>query len=608
MLPLLAALLVSAEPTRTWPELPPPTKLVTIAKAPNEDEAFLLQSVAGLVGRAARLGSTKDRVWIPVAHPAYDLWLAGLRAKFALPEPTIDADVWALADRYRKEGIVKGYILFRRDRTNRGYHEDGPFDPSVSVATSLCGRLGALLVSEEIEPEALARGYRRLLDAREMTEEDAFELDTERYSKRMIALAEPKVAHTRAEAITWDAFVMRGPGELYERALARLHPDAAVLGWGPGHENVFTDAGSRFGAFQTASNWSVNLPALASGKAEYLRAPYVPDVWDLEWEDGVQYASFVMSDGDNLQWHMGDFPFASNKAYWNNPRRGEFPMGWTYCYLDLAQACPPALHHLFETATPNDELILMSGGYFYPDRYGLEKPAARRLRAERVGAAMRQSGQKAAMFLAYQWDAPATLRMARAYAREWPDLAGILAISYSPYTAGKGAAAWVRTAGGDMPVLSAKYSLWRDLVTDNDGTPGVTAERINRLPHAGQPEDESRFCWVTVHAWSVFGDPALGPESGEGADPGPTGGVGLNPVAWCVERLEPHVRVLRPTELLLQMRLRLRSQETLANALGELSRKGFDVTEATRALERGDYREAFEMGKRAARAAGGRGA
>ena len=91
----------------------------------------------------------------------------------------------------------------------------------------------------------------------------------------------------------------------------------------------------------------------------------------LNWEDDVHYASFVMSDGDNVQWVMGNFVVGGQAgSYYANPRRGEVPLGGTRPLADLAQLAPYCLEELAARATPRDDFILFGGGYYYPDWFG----------------------------------------------------------------------------------------------------------------------------------------------------------------------------------------------------------------------------------------------
>ncbi|MCC6728784.1 MAG: hypothetical protein IT208_05535 [Chthonomonadales bacterium] len=563
-----------------WPRFPRPTIVLTAREAPTREHSILLQTLSGLVARAGAEGHTAERIWYPTAHPAYQLWYAdmmrqtGAREGGALP-------IWDLVERYRKAGIVRGYALYHYDDGPRELHHPGAMDTSVNVATSLCAPLGAVAVSEKLEPEARARGMALLVDARGLTEEECFTRYAPHFARRLLAMIDPKVGEARAEAVATGAFTLARPGPLYERVLATLEPDTPILGWGVGAEDELTLPSSRWGSFQTATNWCANLPLLSTETpgspalpADWLRTANERELWDLRQEEGVSYASFVMSDGDNAQWLMGDFVAGQEAAWWNNPARGLVPMGWTLCYADLAQLCPYALEHLFRTETPRDDWILAGGGYFYPDLFGEARPKAGALamHARRMADYMRMGGLRMVAFNAQRWESPAALRAYEAFARAMPDLLGILTVQYYPYTAGGGAVRWVPDGhGGETPVVSCRFGIWAGARREREGPPARVAQLLNAMPHEGPEWTANRFGWVVVHAWSYFRQaPDAAGQEVDQSDPG-EGRRGLAPVALCMRDLAAHVRVVTPSEMLLQMRLRLRPRATLDRALRDLA-------------------------------------
>lgn len=607
---------------RFWPQLPRPARLLTLRAIPSPEAAILAQTLAGLAARAVREGRGREMIWYPIAHPAYTRWLAAMQVQTgAKSEPP--ADLWELIARLRGQGIVKGYILYRYDQSQRAMHAAGEADTSVNYATSLCGKLGAVAVSESLESSARMQGLPCLLDARGRREEEAFDV-VGTPQLPALAMIDPKVSEVRDEAIALGALTLSAPGPAYEAALARLKPDSPILGWGRGDEFLQTEPATRWGAFQTATDWCENLPALStespggSYPANRLRMRPPRSFWELPWEDGVHYAAFLMSDGDNVQWLMGNFLEDSEHAWWSSSLRGRFPMGWTFCYADLAQLCPYALNYLARTATPNDDLVLMGGGYYYPDLFGKDRPGLAMLRqhAENLAPYMRLGGLRSLLVNVAQWDSPGARAAYATFARALPDLYGLFVIQYSPYTGGEGAVRWVATGTGEeLPVLSARFGIWADAHRPREGTPQEVAALLNGMPHAGASDTESHFSWVTVHAWSYFPQSATTPASASDDVSGKA--RGLAPVRTCVDNLAPYVRVVTPTDLARLMRLRLRPRQTLNRALTELEsrvaaqpaasgRKREEATRIVRQARRqwraGDYRACFLLGQKAHRA------
>ncbi len=590
---------------------------------------ILLDTLSGLVARGALRGQASEMIWTPLDHPSYQRWF-----RMTLEQTGARADgpyeIWDLVKRFAERGIVKGYILYRYDDSARNFFEPGEMNTSANVATSLCALYEGVAVSEKLEAAAQALGLTRLIDVRDMTEEQCFDQYKDRFDRNIVALQDPKANEIRSEAVALGSLVLTRPGALYQKALARLKVDTPVLGWGIGDEMEITKPTSLWGHFITATNWCHNLPLLSTERpgetfpAEKLRARHEKSIWDLTWEEDVHYAAFIMSDGDNVQWLMGDFMEDASKCFWSHPDRGRFPTGWTFCYVDLAQLCPHALEHLFNTATPNDDFVLFGGGYYYPDLFGMKRPDTDvlKLHARRIAAYMRMGNLRSLAVNAEKWDSERALAAYATYAREIRDLMGIFAIQYAPYTAGGGAVKWIqeRDKASELPVISARFSIWGNTNTDRDDSPTVTAARLNEMPHAGPAATADHFSWVIVHAWSWFKIPEKGtpPDAEEidqklGGSPGT--GRGLASVKWCIDALQPHVRVVTPTEFLLLMHLRLRPEKTLADALdglerevqqqltdrkkssAELSRITELLTSARSALKTADYRNCFNTAK-----------
>jgi hypothetical protein len=79
------------------------------------------------------------------------------------------------------------------------------------------------------------------------------------------------------------------------------------------------------------------------------------------------YASFIISDGDNL-------PVLTNYNFpvlWKSPIRGTLPLGWTIS-PSSSMLIPDVVNYYYSTASPDDCFVTaVSGiGYTYPDSYG----------------------------------------------------------------------------------------------------------------------------------------------------------------------------------------------------------------------------------------------
>jgi hypothetical protein len=616
-------------PHRYWPLFPRPKTVVRATLPPTEAEAAVLQTLAGVVARAGTEGQTTEMIWIDSSHPAYPVWRQRMQEQThaALIGPF---NTWNMVDRYVRLGVVKGYVLFHFDDSARGIHQSGSLDPSLNVATVLCAGLHAIAVPDTEEQTARQHGLTRLQDARGITEQECFDRYHDQCSRDLVALIDPKVATMRDEAVAAQAFVLSQPGPLYDQVLAWLHPDSPVIGWSIGDERGVTMPSTQQAAFQTDTDWCQNLPALsteAAGSAfptTALRRPPASTLWDVPWEDNVHYATFVMSDGDNIQWGMGDFAFATEGSWWGSPARGTMPLGWTCCFDGISQVCPYLDQYLFQTAKPGDDFILFGGGYYYPDYFGTKRTDHGLLaqHASRLAQYMQLGGLNLLMFNFQDWASQAGVDALSTYAQTVPGLLGMFAINYDSYTSGGGLMRWIPDGGGgEVPAVSVRFGIWNHSNLSGQGDPAKVAALLNAMPHEGHPTTSDFYSTVVVHCWSWFHPPSAGHAPGSEEVDQNAGGTGdtargMLPAQWCAQQLQPYVRVVTPTQLMLLLRLRAHPQPTLQQALADLTsdwhrrqdmaqtpaaRKELEPSKASlhaalRALDASDYRLAWQNG------------
>jgi len=558
-------------PDRYWPAFPTPTRVVVAEShlQPSFAHGVLLQTLAGLVAHQTRERGTGELVWLGTPdNPSYEMWFRRCLRYLRMPCEEQPVPLWDLVTRYRKQGIVKGYVLYREDPSRRRLYTGRPADTSVNVATTLCAQLQGVAVAETLRQEADAHGLPLLMDVRGKDEDWVWKQFGRRFSPVRLALQDPKSTIVRDAAVAMGAMLVTGEGDLYERVLARLQPGSPVLGWGIGLEDALTGPSSRHAALQTATNWCVNLPVLSSGRTglDYPFVPFrrrpstTPTQTDEPPDDDQRYVSFILSDGDNVQWLMLNFCLGNEAGqYWACPDRGKMPFGWTIPAMDLLQLCPYTLDYLRETATPNDGFVLLGGGYYYPDWFGTARPEKDLLarHARRMGKYMRRCGLATLLVNAQDWDGPAATQAYQTYAKKIPGLEGIFAIQYAPYTAGQGAIRWVPTrTGRQVPVITARHAVWAHRGQHPvEGPPGKVAHLLNRWADAPARRLEDRFAWVIVHCWSRFRRATPGAdwqaeEVPQNQHDPQNAARGYRPAIWCAERLSSRIKLVAPSELL----------------------------------------------------------
>src|SRR6185503_14915207 len=123
MIPLVLLCLSAsarAEEARWFPTQVAPRALVRTVRddqfpEPAAATSMMVQSIAGLAAKAVNGGTCDEMVWVGAGNADVERWYAGLLERRPAPELRGTFPPWELVDRYRKLGVIKGYILYRFD-------------------------------------------------------------------------------------------------------------------------------------------------------------------------------------------------------------------------------------------------------------------------------------------------------------------------------------------------------------------------------------------------------------------------------------------------------------------------------------------------------------
>ena len=567
--PCFGDLGVLAEDIRWWPKQVLPKSIVRTveeAKFPAVDRAYemLVQSVAGLAAKAVNEGRGDELVWVATTNIELELWYGLIINEHPEWETHTEFEPWALVDHFVRKGAIKGYILYTADPSNRpNFEYAADMNSSVNVATSLAGLLDGILVEERLQPHAESSGLKLLADTRHMSATECFSQYKDQFNRQMLCNQDPKKANTRDLAIAHKTLTLYGESPLIAQVMSWLEPLSPILGWNGGDEFETTKLSSVHGHFQTASDWCMNLPVLMAG-SDTRPPPKVPhfDPRTIDWNDNRSGVSFVMSDGDNIQWSETSF-FLSNRSYWNSPDRGKIPFGWSCCFSHLTQVAPSITSFAVTTRTRNDEFIEWGGGYYYPDLFGELRPDRWDLLARHAAKTwelMRRNDTRIIGFNVWHPDSPEAKKSYDVFASQTEGLLAIFVFQYAPYEGNAGRTYWVKDRNGiEIPVISARYSIWEHSnARPRSGTPAKVAREITESVAAS--ETEPRFDWVIAHAWSYFRRIETNDEEGENmpqVNAESNGGLrGYTPVTWCAERLPKNIAVWGPEELSWRLRMK----------------------------------------------------
>ena len=143
-----------------------------------------------------------------------------------------------------------------------------------------------------------------------------------------------------------------------------------MMGWGDAWqgEDVFIRAGSERGIFTIPSDHTHNLSPL-SGFPSIQQTQQSPPHFIAD--SNTHYVSFLFTDGDNLQWTLGNLQ--SDTKWFASPFRGNFNMGWGIP-PSLVHAAPTVMKWYYDNAFIGpgyDNFVVgpSGGGYMYPSLY-----------------------------------------------------------------------------------------------------------------------------------------------------------------------------------------------------------------------------------------------
>lgn len=569
-----------AHPGRWWPTLKKPAAIVRttdistfaaetsptgrmIPAGPAGTTHIMVQSLAGLAAKAVDQGKLDEMVWITVEKGMYAEWLEALKNRGRL-EDRGQYDPFQLLKRYVDKGIVKGYVLYSYDFSEgHMYEKRENIDHSANTATVAASVLDAVMIEEGQQDIAKKLGLKMLFDARGKGPQWCFDNFKDNLDNDLLLTIDPKTGHNRAMAIAHRSMVIYGVEDPIHEVLAWLQPPAPVMGWNCGNEDEHTRPVTLYGHFQTASNWALNLPILSAGAEHYDPIP-VPqlDPATIDYDSGTHFTSFLMSDGDNLQWMMGNF--VDNDSYWTNKYNGQFGFGWTACPGHLNQVCPEVLEYIAVTKPANVSVVEHGAGYYYPDLFAEKRQNREEIlavHARNISKQMKQHGVNVLSFICQDVLGKEARKAYEIYAREIDPLIGMIALQYYPYDGGDGEVMWFKNSRGvEIPVVTAKFSTWNNARWPRGGTPAKVARLTNEYAQKMQQKGEKSFSVTAAHAWSTFqqapGSDDMAENIPRDADKSKIKNVhrGLTTIKWLVDRLDPQVKVVSPEELIWRIR------------------------------------------------------
>jgi hypothetical protein len=429
--------------------------------------------IATLQGIVARQSATQ--IYIVGTSTGCSLWPNHLDSAYGIPF-TNTSNPWFLVTLFKN--LASGYILYDQAANSN----------SLNAATTLCGPLNAVAVDAAIEGAVRDYGItNRLLDVRGRDEAWVWTNYSAALDRSLLVEQKESIgANLRDYAAMSGAFTFfDGNSPFRTFILSQMSADAACLGWGDSSrgENIPVGCSSSNGVYTVGSDWALSLSTLSSARDSsiyqrtYSQAPVA--------ETNVHYVTFVTTDGDNVQWDIGDLA-----GYFTNAARGKFNMGWSISPA-LADLAPSVLRWYFDNSSsgPNRDLFVAgtSGiGYFFPSMY---PPAALDLHLQKLNNLMGCADLNIVHI--NDFGALGRLDLWNKYLAQ-PNIAGLFYVEYSRYNYWGGL---VFFSGNGRPIVSARDLLWGGVEE-----PAAVVTNINSYPR--DPSSPAGYTLVEVHVWT----------------------------------------------------------------------------------------------------------
>ena len=458
----------------------------------TDAEWYMILSLQGIVAQ------TEAQIWVEEGN--YGLWAETLTDEFGVTFQPVEAEngeraAWVLVDKFKDHLSENGYVSFSFD------------DRSANVATTVAGMEKWLMIDESLEAEAQSHGLVKKMDGKSRTEAQIFETYRDRLNKSLLFHVDDYKMNVRDYCIATQSFCfyyVRGVDDaaFLKEVLDWADDNVPILGW-TDDELDYVTQNSAANLITMGADWCSNFSLLSAFRLDRpleQKTAFQPVTADPD----KHYLTIVMSDGDNMTWHTGEF--TTSPQWYGNSYRGQFPMNWGInpSFYDLA---PTLLEREYEMATPNDAFITGVSGTGYINATGY--PDLKTFAAQ-TNEYMKRCDLHVLNLLDNYVNPDAIVEFAKQ-----PQIKGGLWMVGNKYTQGGGGVYW----SNDKPFITFRDSMWEE-------SPVRTATRINTYKR--DPSVIEGYTVLVIHAWS--------------AD--------LNDVYQMVQNLEDHVEIVTAEQMI----------------------------------------------------------
>ena len=448
----------------------------------NEDtmtpeEQTMISTLQGLIANK----SSSQIYILSSKEPDYKIWLSNLQDEHEV-ECSLIENPWSLLDIFKS--YVKGYVLY-----------EGFSSPSINNACTLASLNNSIAIDKSLEHIVNDHGITKLIG-------DC--INTDKYwafdnlwnlglnHSTVIELPPNKSTPLRDYAIMSKSLIFYEEDindfSLRSKVFNSMDSTARCLGWGPDEHNNVSIA-STFGVDIIPADWSYNLSVLSSYAPKILKQKNSSK--EITMDNKVHYVTFVVSDGDNQQWYLGN-NFTSHKWFGSN-LRGNFNLGWSIS-PSLYYLAPTVFNEYYKAAnsenTSDTFLVSPSGhGYIYPSKFPRNKLNKY---TKRLNNYMKKVDQNYVMVI--DDDSFHDVELWDKYTCH-SNIKGIFYLNYRKHTDYNGEVLW----SNNKPIVSCSNLLWSKLEDNQELIDNINSKVSKGLTDSSTP---MAYSFVYVHAWS----------------------------------------------------------------------------------------------------------
>ncbi len=308
----------------------------------------MLMSLQGIVAKE------KSQIYLYSSSESSDFEQIKTEFGITMVEET---DPWALVDRFKTSIKDSGYVSYKTYDSSVDYTDTPNAPESINVAAVIAGQENYLMIDESLVETAKAHGL--------VQKEDALNYDAASiYAKYKDSLNKEVYASISKEdhalydvAIALGCMVHRG--EYMETVLKDMTPGGIVIGWYDS-ELVSVKTASKYGYSTLALDHAKNFTVSAGLEHKEVEQVEVQKYANAEDKD-VHYVTFIMSDGDNLNYAKA---MPNTSSYYGISTRGTIPFGWSL-NPSVYEWLPQSASKLYSSMTTNDNFVASVSGYGY---------------------------------------------------------------------------------------------------------------------------------------------------------------------------------------------------------------------------------------------------